>query len=119
VHADQDVIDLEAAAEEAASKCMLRLVHARTEEREDGFPSPRASPSSLLAASIDDDVDDDCPRLTPQAGRRDVTTYVRGAGNQTASAAIITSPDDMDDNNAAAAAAPLTPPRPAPPYVQV
>jgi hypothetical protein len=45
VHADDDVMDLEAAAE-AASKCMLRLVQARTEEREDGFPSPRASPSS-------------------------------------------------------------------------
>jgi hypothetical protein len=65
VHADDDVMDLDAAAE-AASKCMLRLEHARTEEREDGFPSPRASPSSFLAASIDDDdVDDGCPRWLP------------------------------------------------------
>jgi hypothetical protein len=61
VHADQAVMDLEAAAA-TASKCMRRLVQARTDEREDGFPSPRASPSSFVAASIDDDVDD-CPRL--------------------------------------------------------
>jgi hypothetical protein len=65
--ADDGVMDLEAAAQ-AVSTCMLRIVHARAEEKEDGSPSPRASPSSFLAASIDDDddVNDGCPRLLPR-----------------------------------------------------